>query len=219
MARRFIVLGLGKFGSAVAKRLHKNGCYVIGVDATEEKVEAMQEFLNEALIADVTDRTALSNLPLKEVDGIFLGLGDHYEHSILASLHLKELGAKRLMAKGVSPEHGRILQKLGVDQVIYPEEEIAVYWADKATWPNVVDFLPIDPEYSLLEIAVPQVLSGRTLLEANLRQKYGIFVIGIKEVLKDQMVVLPPPEMKMHDEQLLLVVGKTKDLERLQNMK
>jgi trk system potassium uptake protein TrkA len=217
--KHLVVLGLGTFGAALAKRAHQNGCRITGVDGDEDVVEEMKEFLHEAVIADVTDRDALAQLPLTEADAVIISLGERYEQSILAALHAKELGARRVLCKGVTPEHGRVLRKLGVDQVIFPEEEAAVYWADKETWTNVVDFLPIDPEYSLVEMSVPSSLNGKTLQEANLRQKYEVHVIGVKDVLFNKLTLVPGADFKMNDEQLLLVIGSKDALDRFRSLK
>lgn len=217
--RHFIVMGLGTFGAAVARRLAHNGCRVTGVDASEECVELLKDVLHEALIADVTDARALEQLPLKTVDAVFISLGERYEQSILAALHVKELGARRVLAKGVTKEHGRILQKLGVDQIIFPEEEAGVYWADKETWPNVVDFLAIDPDYSLVEMAVPDSLAGKTLQEANLRQRFGISVIAVKDALRGELQLIPGGDFTMNDDQLLLVIGTRDNLEQFRQLR
>lgn len=217
--KHLVVLGLGTFGAALARRANNNGCRVTGVDADEERVEELKSILQEAVIADVTERESLAQLPLNQADAVVISLGERYEQSILAALHVKELGARRILAKGVTEAHGKILRKLGVDQVIYPEEEAAVYWADKETWTNVVDFLPIDPEYSLVELVVPTSFVGRTLQEANIRQKYGVHIIGVKDVLFNKMTLVPPADFKMTDEQLLLVIGTKESLERFRALK
>lgn len=217
--KHFVVLGLGTFGAAFAERAHHDGCRVTGVDASEERVEELKEVLHEAVIADVTDRDSLQQLPLVAADAVVISLGERYEQSILCALHVKELGARRILAKGVTQDHGKILKKLGVDEVIFPEKEAAMYWADKETWTNVVDFLPIDPEYGLIEVAVPSTLQGKTLLEANIRQKYGVHVIGVKDVTFNKMTLIPPADFRMTDEQLLLVIGTKEALEKFQALK
>ncbi|MCA9053907.1 MAG: TrkA family potassium uptake protein [Planctomycetaceae bacterium] len=217
--KHLVVLGLGSFGAALADRAHRNGCRVTGVDSSETRVEELKHVLHEAVIADVTDRDSLAQLPLAAADSVIISLGERYEQSILCALHVKELGARRVLAKGVTPAHGRILKKLGVDQVIYPEQEAAVYWADKETWTNVVDFLPIDPEYGLVELVVPSAFNGKTLQEANLRQKFGVHVIGVKDVMLSKMTLVPPADFRMNDEQLLLVIGSKDALEKFRAVK
>ncbi len=212
---RYIVLGLGTFGSAVARRLHEHKCRVTGVDCSEQRVEQLKEVLYEAVVADVTQREALEQLSVHEAAAVFVGLGEHFERSILTALHLKELGAKNILVKGVTHEHGRVLEKLGVDRVIYPEEEVARHWADRLVWPNVLDFLPIDPDYSVIELAVPASLNNKKLSEAGLRRKYGVTVLAVKDALMDRLDLLPGGDYKLNEDHKMLVIGKKEDLERL----
>ena len=218
-AKTLVVLGLGTFGAAFAERGHRNGCRVTGVDSSEERVEELKQVLHEAVIADVTERDSLAQLPLAAADAVVISLGERYEQSILCALHVKELGARRILAKGVTPAHGKILKKLGVDEVIFPEQEAAWYWADKETWTNVVDFLPIDPEYSLIALVGAASLPGETLMEANIRQRYGVHVIGVKDVMLSKMTLVPPADFRMTDEQLLLVIGTKEALEKFRSIK
>ncbi len=217
--KHLVILGLGSFGAALAERAHQNGCRITGVDASEERVDDLKHLLREAVIADVTDRDSLAQLPLATADSVVISLGERYEQSILCALHVKELGARRVLAKGVTPAHGRILKKLGVDQVIFPETEAAMYWADKETWTNVIDFLPIDPEYGLVELAAPSTLHGQTLLEADIRRQYGVHIIGVKDVLHSKMTLVPPADFRMNDDQLLLVIGPKPALDRFRALK
>lgn len=123
--KRFVVLGLGSFGEILARRLCKNGCRVTGVDADAAKVNLLKEELYEAIVADVTERTALEHLNLRDADTVFISLGERNEMSpsLLATLHTKELGAKRIVVKGLSYDHAKILRSLGVERVVFPETE------------------------------------------------------------------------------------------------
>jgi trk system potassium uptake protein TrkA len=219
--KHFVVLGLGSFGAALAKRLCQNGCRVTGVDADEGRVESLKDSLYEAVIADVTDRKALQELSLADADAVFISLGENQNMtpSILAALHARELGARRVIVKGLSQEHGRILKLLGVERVVFPEMEIATELADRITWPNVIDYMPIDPDYSFVEIAVPDSLVGRTLREADLRRLYNVWVMGIKDALSGQLELFPEPEHRFGADQLLVVVAKREHLNRLRELK
>lgn len=217
--KRFVILGLGTFGAALAEKLHENGCRVTGVDSDREVVEDLKDSLYEAVIADASEREPLENLALNEADAVFISLGENISLSLLAALHAKELGAKRVIAKGVTEEHGKILRHLGVHRVIFPESEIARQLADRETWPNVLDFLPIDPDYSFVDIAVPDSLVGQTLREANLRQQVGVWVVGLKDALTGKLDMFPDGDVKFGASQMLLVVGKQEDLTRLRELK
>ena len=216
--KQFIVLGLGSFGGALAKKLHQNGCRVTGIDGDEARVDEMKDFLYEAIIGDVTEIDTLRHLPIKEVSAVFIALGEEITPSLLATLHLKELGASRVIAKGVSKEQKKILDKLGVERVVFPEEEIARELADRMTWPNVIDFLPIDPEYSILEIESPESLIDRQLMDVDLRRRYGVWIIGVKDPLSGKLTMFPDGQFIFRPDQMLLVVGKQSDLDRLREL-
>ena len=218
-AKSFIVLGLGYFGATLARRLAANGCRVTGVDRSAKNVEAVQSDLYAAVVGDVTDRETLEQLMLAEADGVFISLGERIEPSILAALHAKELDAKNVCVKGIDPVHGKILEKLGVDRVIFPKAEMALQLADRATWPNVLESLQLGEEYSLLEITVPGCLVDKTLEETDLRRAYGIIILGVRDSLSGKLLVAPHGDLRFCDDQILLALGKKADLDRFRELK
>lgn len=216
--KRFVVLGLGSFGTALAQRLSENGCRVTGVDQSEARVEALKDVLYEAVVGDVTDRATLEELLVAQANAVFISLGEKIETSLLTALHAREVGAKRVVVKGVTDEHGRILRHLGVERIVFPEAEMAVQLADSMTWPNVLDALVIDTEHRLIELAVPESLSGQTLRQADLRRKYGCLVLGVKDHLTGHLTLNPDGEFRLTDDQLLLVIGRKEELGRLSQL-
>ena len=212
--KRFVVIGLGSFGAAVARKLKSNGIRVTGIDGDAETVESLQDHLFEAVIGDATDRGALETLALPTANGVVISLGEDITRSLLATLHAKELGAKHIVVKGVTPEHGKLLKSLGVDRVVFPETEIAQQLADRLTWPSVIDFLPIDSDYSFVEVAMPEALLGKNLVDSDLRRKFGLWVIGVKDALTGKLTMFPDGDFKFSDDQMLLLVGKEKDLRK-----
>jgi trk system potassium uptake protein TrkA len=217
--KHYVVLGLGTFGGALAVQLAENGCRVTGVDVSQSLVEAYKDQLYEAVIADASDRSAVEQLEVANADAVFISLGEDLSPSLLATLHVKEAGAKRIIVKGLTNEHGKILRALGVERVVFPEIEIARTLADQITWPNVLDYVPIDPEYSVVEITVPGALSGKSLLEADLRRRFKIWVIGIKDALTGKFHMFPGPDFRFNEDQLLVVVGKQDDLNKFREVK
>lgn len=215
MGRRMVVLGLGSFGTALALRLTANGCQVTGVDRYDRRVEAIQQRLDEAIIADVTNRAALEELMLETADTVFISLGESIERSILATLHAKELGAPRVFVKGVSLEHGRILEKLGADRVIFPEAEMAEHLADNVSWPNVLDFLRVIPDYSIAEVPVPGSMVGQKIGQTILRSQYGVLILAVKRPGTDKLEVMPQRDFPLDAGQRLIVIGRMDDLESL----
>ena len=217
-SKRFIMLGMGSFGSALASQLAANGCRVTGVDQRRDRLDAVKNTIHEAIIGDATDRELLENLPIKDSTSVFISLGETISRSLLATLHVKELGARDVVVKGVTKEHGKILSHLGANRVVFPEEMVAKELADKSSWPNVLDFLPIDPEYSVVEITVPESLEGKTLAEADLRSTVGVFVLGLRDVMQGRFQMFPEGRTKLIQDQILLVIGREEELARLREM-
>ena len=216
--KHFLVLGLDAFGAALARRLTENDCRVTGVDRRNLRVDELKDELYEAVVADVADREALAELHPENVACVVISLGKNIEASLLTTLHAKELGAKRILAKAVTQDHGKLLQKLDVDRIVFPEDEIAVHVADRLTWPNVLDFLPLGADSSVVEIAVPKSLVGQTLSEADLRRKHRISVLAIKDAGSDQPDVIPLAEHRLAATQVLLVIGRTKDVHHFRDL-
>ncbi len=217
--RHFIVLGLGTFGGALALHLAENGCRVTGVDMDQTLVEALKDKLYEAVIANATERSAVEQLGMAEADAVFISLGEELSLSLLATLHAKEAGARRIIVKGLSDEHGKILRSLGVERVVFPEIEIARSLADQMTWPNVLDYVPIDPEHSVVEITLPESLAGTTLMEADLRRRFNIWVVGVKDVLSGKFQMFPDADFRFNEDQLLVMIGKQEDLNRFRELR
>ena len=217
--KHFVVVGLGSFGSALAARLGENGCRVTGMDHSKERVELLKDVLYEAVIGDARERDSVEHLPIGTADAVFISMGEDIAQSLLATLHAKELGAKQVVVKGVTAEHARILKSMGVDRVIFPETEIARQLADRMTWPNVLDFLPIDPEYSFLEVAAPDEWAGKQLQDLGLRKKYNVWVVGVKDALTGKLAMFPDGQYKLAADQVLLIVGKQLDVNKMSDLK
>ncbi len=216
--KRFVVIGLGTFGAALARKLKSNGIRVTGIDGEAEAVEAVQDHLFEAVIGDATDREALATLSLDSADSVVISLGEDITRSLLATLHAKELGARHIVVKGVTAEHGKLLKSLGVERVVFPEIEIAQQLADRLTWPSVIDFLPIDSDYSFVEIVMPESMLGKKLMDSDLKKKFGLWVVGVKDVLTGKLTMFPDGDYKFSDDQMLLLVGKEKDLRKFREL-
>jgi trk system potassium uptake protein TrkA len=208
-----VVLGLGRFGTAVARRLTENEQRVAGVDGDEAAVAAIQDELYEAIVADVTDREVIRNLNVNEAEAVFISLGASTERSIMAALHCVELGAPRIFARSVGEEHGRVLSKLGVTHVIAPEQQVAVQLADRVTWPDVLRRQDLGANHSLVELTAPGSLAGKTLRESNLRSEYGVQVVGVREPGGEQFDFVPDPDTELTKGAVLLVIARN---ERLQ---
>lgn len=216
-SKHFIVIGLGSFGAALVQRLHKNGCRVTGMDIDADIVQQHSNMLYEAIVGDATQRQAVEHLNIDRADAVVISMGEDITRSILATLHAKELNARQIVAKGVTEEHSRILKSLGVDRIVFPEVEIAYEMADRLTWPNVIDYLPIDPEYSFAEFAAPDSFAGKTLEQLNLRREFGVWIVGVKDVLSGKMRMFPAGDTVLGPEEVLVMVGKDIDIQKLRS--
>jgi trk system potassium uptake protein TrkA len=181
MARRsFAVIGLGRFGSAMAKTLADLGQDVIGIDSSEERVQRVADLIRHAVELDATDAKALRSAGVHDVDVAVVSIGENIEASLLVVMQLLELGVDEVVAKAVTPLHGRILQKLGVARVIYPEAEMAMRVAHSLVVPNVLDYIELSRDVSIVEIQAPDDWVGKSLKELALRPRFGLTLIAIK---------------------------------------
>jgi len=178
--KQFGVIGLGRFGSAMAATLAELGHDVIGVDGDQERVQKSAEVITQAIQLDATDAKALRAAGIQDVDVAVVSIGENIESSLLVVMQLRELGIDNIVAKAVTPLHGRILEKLGVTRVIFPEREMAVRIAHSLAMPNVLDYIELSRDYSIIELPASDAFIGRTLKQLELRPRYGITLIAIK---------------------------------------
>jgi len=211
--RQFAVIGLGSFGLQVARRLAANGSEVLVVDMDRNLVDEAKDFVQRAVIADATDDRALAELGLEAVDAVLVCLGS-IQSSVLAVLHLREQKVKRIVAMAVSSDHVKILNALGADRVIYPEQDAAERLANSLSWGNVLDHVPLAPGYSMLEAAAPDEFVGKTLKESGLGARYGVQVIAVKELVPDRFNLVPRAEFVIKESDILILLGRDEDLDR-----
>ena len=176
----FGVIGLGRFGSAMAMTLTELGHDVIGVDAAESRVQQLADVITHSLQIEATDEKALRAAGIQDVDVAVVSIGENIESSLLVVMQLRELGVLTIVAKAVTPLHGRILEKLGVSRVIFPEREMAIRIAQVLVMPNVIDYIELSRDFSIVEIPAPEAFVGRTLKQLELRPRLGLTLIAIK---------------------------------------
>ncbi|MEE9527301.1 MAG: TrkA family potassium uptake protein, partial [Syntrophobacteria bacterium] len=173
---QFAVIGLGNFGYYLGSYLYEKGHEVIALDISKSQVQKMKDVVSQAVVADATDREALESLGISQVDAAVVCIGTRMQASILATLHLKELGIKSILAKATSEEHGRILKKVGASEIFFPEKDLAIGVASRLDNPNMLDYLPFIEGYSIVELAPPKEYVGKTLKELDLINRFGIQV-------------------------------------------
>ena len=212
---QYVVIGLGNFGFNAAVSLAERGHEVLVIDNSPKRIEKIKDLVTEAIIADAKEIHVLDEFIQPKVDAVIVNLGDTIESSALATLHLKEMGVKYIIVKAVEEIHGTILKKIGASEIINPEKDSAERLSERLTFPNLIENIPLMPEYSIVEIAVPDKFVGKSLRGLQLRTKHNIEVIAIKDVLMNKLVILPDVDFKMLPDNILVVLGKKDDIENL----
>jgi len=219
--RQFAVIGLGRFGSEMASTLVELGQDVLGIDSDDERVAALSDTVPHLLTLNGMDARALRDAGVADVDVAVISIGANIEASLLIVMAVKEMGVKYIMAKATTLMHGRILEKLGVDRVVYPEREMAIRMAHSLVVPNVIDYIGLSRDYSIIEIPAPPAFVGRTLREINLRAKHGLTLIAIKRDNRSGGVVTnvaPSADETILAGDTLAVVGSNERLSGLETL-
>ncbi|HPB81963.1 MAG TPA: TrkA family potassium uptake protein [Spirochaetota bacterium] len=224
--KQYIVIGLGNFGLSLAQQLEENGCEVLGIDMSRELVEHAKDFLSHAVIGDATNKELLSSLSLKDFDGSVISIGQDMAPSTLIALYLKEAGAQNIIVRAVSRDHGKILEKIGVTEVLYPENEMAVKLANRLSMKNALDYLPLSDEHGILEVIPPKSFIGKDLKELQISVRFKCQVIAIKHMnhragaesaTGDFSLKIPPSaDDIITSDTIMIIIGKVKDIERIQ---
>ena len=216
--KHFCIIGAGSFGFYVASNLYQEGHEVMVIDNNHNHVEKLQEHCSFALVADATDRDFLEAQGVAEMDAVVVAIGEKSHAATLTTFYLKELGVKKIIVKAIDEDHGRILLKVGATEIINPEKDMATKTAGKLTNPNILDILSMSGEYNLNELIPPKAFIGKSLADLHLRKKYNVFVLGIKDVLNDKFILLPPANRLILNSDMLLVIGRTEGINRAINL-
>jgi trk system potassium uptake protein TrkA len=208
--KTFGVIGLGRFGYHVARTLAQGGAEVIACDVDEEKVREVSEYVSLAYVLDATDAKALKESGIANVDTAVVSIGENIEASILIVVQLKELGVKEVVAKAITPLHGKVLEKLGVDRVVYPEKEMAIRVAHSLLAGEFIEEIPIGEKHSLFELKAFDFMLGKTLRDLDIRRRFGVSVLAIKR--GENLIVNPVGDEKILPGDILVVLGTTEQL-------
>lgn len=214
MKKKFCVIGLGNFGSHIVSTLYEEGHEVTAIDNDKDKVQAVKDICDFAILGDAANKEFLASQGVQDMDAVVVSTGEHSHLSTLMTLYLKELKVKQIVVKAISEDHGRILDRVGATDIIYPEKDMAIRVAHSLSNPNILDLIPLAKEYSLSESAPPKYFLGKNLIELDLRKKFHVTIIAIKDVLTDQFIPAPPPTYKIKDSDILILLGKTDDIDK-----
>lgn len=211
----FGVIGLGRFGYALAETLAENGQEVLVLDNNECKVKQILDKVPQAFVVSQLDKTTLEEAGIQNCGTVIVCIGEQVEASILTALNVIELGVPRVIAKAISAEHGRVLQKIGAE-VVYPERDRAVRLANMLTKPRAMEYIDLSSEYAISELKLTEGLNGKTLLELDFRRRFGLNVIAI--VRGNRTIVEITPDLKLSTNDLIAIVGKKEKIAEFERL-
>lgn len=211
---RVVVLGLGIFGYNIVKNLFEAGIDVIAIDKNKDAVQQARDCSTKAIVADGVDKAVMDAIGIREDDVVILSFGEDLAASTLATLHLKQMKIKNIIVKAPNEEHKLVLEKVGATEVIIPEKEMAIKVAKSFISPNMLDYIPISSEYMICEIAPSKQFIGKSLRDVHMRSKHHVDVIAIRDTLTDR-VFMAQPDYLMKDSDVLIVIGKSDDIDKL----
>ena len=216
MKKQFCIIGCGRFGTSVANKLTELGCEVMAIDTNEETIQNISNFVTYAVQADATDENTLKSIGIRNFDVAIISIGQNIQSSILVTLMAKELGVKYIVAKAQNELHGKVLYKIGADRVVYPEKEMGIRVAKNLVSDNILDYIELAHDYSIMEvIALPDWI-GKSLLDINMRANYGINVMAIKHGTDINIAVRADDVIREGD--VLVVIGHNTDLNKIEKM-
>lgn len=207
------MLGLGKFGMAVATTLAENGNSVIAVDMDPDRIDEVADIVTCAMVADVSDPDVLENLGISNLDCVIVGVSTNMQASIMATIISKEKGVGFVISKAENEIHKHILEKIGADKIVFPEAEMGTHLARNLMGGEFVDLVELSKEFSMVEMPMPKKWIGKSLRDLNVRGSYGLNIIGIKE--NDILEVNLDPARPMTKEMTLIIVGKNEDFAKI----
>ena len=212
--KRFVVVGLGNFGSSVSESLSAQGHDVLAVDTNEEAVERLASVVASAVVADGRGVKTLERIGARNANAAVISTGDDITASILTTMALRDLGVGEIYVKVISMDHARVMEKLGVTETIFPERDSAQRLAQRITTTSILNFVRLGTAFGMQEMAVPESWVGESLRALELPKRYGISVIAVHDMLMDEMVPTPDPDAPLKDSDTLLVAGRDVDLAR-----
>lgn len=227
---KFIIIGLGNFGGSLAEKLTQQGNEVIGVDSRSERVMALKDKLSHTICLNATDQSAINHLPLKNTDVVMVCIGEDEGANIMVTAHFKNLGVKRLISRAINPLHESVLQAIGVNEIVRPEEESSERWSKKLCLKGVVDSFELNKSYSIVEILLPEKYIGKTIEDVKFRELHNVLILTIirdaqeKNFLGRSKTVanvqgIPEPTTVLQKDDIIVIYGSNEDLQKFAKVK
>jgi len=227
--KQFVVIGLGRFGSSVARSLSQKKFDVLAIDQNEERVKEMEGMVSQAVVMDATDKRGLTELGIVDFDTAIVSMGESVENSIMITLVLKELGVKQVVVKAQNDLHSKILKKVGADRIIFPEREMGERLAESLASPKILDYIELSKTHGIIELVAPKKLCGKSLGEVKFREKYKVSVIAVKRKVpftkadgttdfKEEIIIAPGGQDEIISGDLLVLLGKLENFEKIEKL-
>lgn len=214
--KSYVVIGMGRFGSEVARQLYKCGCEVLAVDLQSDLIQQVSQDVTHAVVADSRDREVLKMLGVGDFDCAVVGIGDDLAASVLITMNLKEMGVPYVVCKAHDDTHRRILEQLGADRIIIPEKENAARLAKSLSSPNLLDYIELSEEYSIIELPAPQGWIGKNLKQLNVRAQLGVNILAVRR--DGKLDISPAPDAAFQSGDIVVILGDAKSLKAVQKL-
>ncbi|MUV36280.1 Ktr system potassium uptake protein [Lentibacillus sp. JNUCC-1] len=214
MKREFAVIGLGRFGGSICRELSREGMDVLAIDNDEDKINEFKNIATYAVVADSTDEASLKELGIKNIDHVIVAIGDNIQASILTTVILNDLGINRITVKAQNDYHEKILNKIGADHVVHPERDMGKRIAHSIISNNILDYLELSDDHSIVEVKASRHMIGKTLVDLDIRANYGCNVVAIKR--GTDINVSPLAEEELREGDIMIVIGADKDISRFE---
>jgi trk system potassium uptake protein TrkA len=216
-SKQFVVIGLGHFGSSVARTLYSMGNDVLAIDCSEELVQQISDDVTHAVQLNATDENSLKQLGIRNFDVAVIGTGTDLQSSIMITLLVKEMGVKYIIAKAMNELHAKVLYKIGADRVVFPERDMGVRVAHNLASSNILDYIELSPNYSIIEITALPQWEGKTLSDLNIRSKFGLNVMAIKK--GEDINISPVADDIVEQSDVLVVIGETEAINKIEKLR
>ncbi len=210
--KTILLIGLGRFGRHIAMKLNDLNYQVMAVDSNEERVNSVLSFVTNAQIGDSTNEEFLSSLGIGNFDVCIVAIGDDFQSSLETASLLKELGAKKVIARASRGVQEKFLLRNGADEVVYPEKQLAAWTATRCTSEHILDYIELDADYSIFELTIPDNWNGKTIVQLDIRKKYGINILGLRE--NGELTMDINPDTVLSKDKSILVLGKQKAVQK-----
>ncbi|WP_342600504.1 TrkA family potassium uptake protein [Psychrobacillus sp. FSL H8-0483] len=214
MHKEFVVIGLGRFGGSIVKELVDQGADVMAIDKVSERVDAFASIARQAVVADTTDESVLKSLGIRNFEHVIVAIGDDIQSSILTTLMLKEIGVKKITVKAQNDYHEKVLRKIGADKVVHPERDMGIRIANNIISNNVLDYLELSDEHSIIEIIANEKIAGHSIINLDIRATYGINIVAVKR--GNNIIVSPQADEKLQLNDVLIIIGADVDINRFE---